>query len=510
MNTEEKIAEQAAEIARLNAALANRKAKIAELMGEAARAEIAAPVRGAGGMPAPTLADTAKALVPRLQSFLDRLCNDQRAGTMFEGDGDTLRDAITLCRFAGRATAPAAPAEQVEPPSRLAIMEAALQRISRWFGEFHETGKTWDDGTPMSYGAANGSNGERDYMRQVASDASAATPAAPLPELTGLARLYVKRQTPLVAITFDDFVQYGRENGANIVNGMPWSFKYKGLPISHENDNRYLIPADNGASFNFTRDDVLVTFADGSTVPQPASEFASDYMPMTAEQPSMPAAAQPAALGAVAELDRIKRLAACATVDSFLALPEQDKRYWFAMCIDESERRKLAEERFAFLHSTNKDAEGYEYGVCKVKHDAAGQIDSFLWCVSDHSDIDAARASSSPAPARHPDDIAVDAFADAMKAKMAKQRDKGYSGWESAACDDSYLADQLFRHAQKGDPVDVGNFAMMLHQRNVEDIDIGKCVLRIAALDFAKRVASMWIPELVETAAPGASIGDKQ
>lgn len=56
----------------------------------------------------------------------------------------------------------------------------ALQKIARWHDEFPATGKTWDDGTPMSYGAANGSNGERDYMRQVALDALAASriPAA--------------------------------------------------------------------------------------------------------------------------------------------------------------------------------------------------------------------------------------------------------------------------------------------------------------------------------------------
>lgn len=94
------------------------------------------------------------------------------------------------------------------------------------------------------------------------------------------------------------------------------------------------------------------------------------------------------------ELDRIKRLAACGTVNSFLALPEQDKRYWFAQCIDESDRRKKNDVRFHFLHSTNRDAEGYEYGVCKVKHDAAGNIESFLWCASDHSDVDAAAAGS--------------------------------------------------------------------------------------------------------------------
>ena len=47
---------------------------------------------------------------------------------------------------------------------------AVITRIERWVGEFPETGRTWDDGSPMSYGEANGSNGERDYMRALARD----------------------------------------------------------------------------------------------------------------------------------------------------------------------------------------------------------------------------------------------------------------------------------------------------------------------------------------------------
>jgi hypothetical protein len=50
-------------------------------------------------------------------------------------------------------------------------LEEALEKIARWIGEFPETGDKWDDGTPVSYGAAFGSNGERDYMRTIASDA---------------------------------------------------------------------------------------------------------------------------------------------------------------------------------------------------------------------------------------------------------------------------------------------------------------------------------------------------
>lgn len=37
------------------------------------------------------------ALKNRLKSFLDRLCNDSRSGTMFEADADALREAISMC-----------------------------------------------------------------------------------------------------------------------------------------------------------------------------------------------------------------------------------------------------------------------------------------------------------------------------------------------------------------------------------------------------------------------------
>ena len=49
----------------------------------------------------------------------------------------------------------------------------ALATIRDW-SAFPETGKTWESGQPMSYGACFGSNGERDFMRKVAADALAA------------------------------------------------------------------------------------------------------------------------------------------------------------------------------------------------------------------------------------------------------------------------------------------------------------------------------------------------
>ena len=67
---------------------------------------------------------------------------------------------------------------------------------------------------------------------------------------------------------------------------------------------------------------------------------------------------------------------------------------------------------------------------------------------------------------RHPDDEAVDRFAVAMKAKLAQKRAEGRGGWENKdECGQGYLSELLAEHVRKGDPVDVANLAMMLHQR---------------------------------------------
>lgn len=66
----------------------------------------------------------------------------------------------------------------------------------------------------------------------------------------------------------------------------------------------------------------------------------------------------------------------------------------------------------------------------------------------------------------HPDDLAVDRFAAAMKAKLARKRAEGRGGWEDREqCSSWFLSRLLREHVDKGDPLDVGNLAMMLHQR---------------------------------------------
>lgn len=69
----------------------------------------------------------------------------------------------------------------------------------------------------------------------------------------------------------------------------------------------------------------------------------------------------------------------------------------------------------------------------------------------------------------HSDDFAVDRFATAMKAKLARSRQKGRGGWDDKTqCSGEHLANLLVEHLAKGNEgtlEDVANFAMMLHHR---------------------------------------------
>lgn len=78
--------------------------------------------------------------------------------------------------------------------------------------------------------------------------------------------------------------------------------------------------------------------------------------------------------------------------------------------------------------------------------------------------------------ATHPDDIAIDLFADEMKRKMRAKRAEGRSGWDDpkqvtivklmsllrAEVRSSIPARSALKHI---DPVDVGNYAMMIYTR---------------------------------------------
>lgn len=62
--------------------------------------------------------------------------------------------------------------------------------------------------------------------------------------------------------------------------------------------------------------------------------------------------------------------------------------------------------------------------------------------------------------AQHPDDDAVDTFAQALRKRMAEKREEGREGWEHSDLDELGL--KLLRSLADGNPVDVGNYAMMI------------------------------------------------
>lgn len=87
---------------------------------------------------------------------------------------------------------------------------------------------------------------------------------------------YTKRPVTIEAITFDELIALGKLQGGAIVNGMPWSFTYCGHPITHENDDCYLIPTLEG-TMKFQRGDMLITGVKGEIYPIKAEIFAATY-----------------------------------------------------------------------------------------------------------------------------------------------------------------------------------------------------------------------------------------
>lgn len=90
---------------------------------------------------------------------------------------------------------------------------------------------------------------------------------------------FKKKPVVIEAITFADLVEHGKANGGNIVNGMPWSFEYKGHPITHENDECYLIPTLEG-THHMTPNDMLITGIKGEIYPCKIDIFEATYDPV--------------------------------------------------------------------------------------------------------------------------------------------------------------------------------------------------------------------------------------
>lgn len=74
-----------------------------------------------------------------------------------------------------------------------------------------------------------------------------------------------KIELVIQAISFDDLIRYGQSSTKNLVKGMPWSFEFKGRVITHETDECYLIPSDNGF-IRFTPDYMLLMSSDAAGI----------------------------------------------------------------------------------------------------------------------------------------------------------------------------------------------------------------------------------------------------
>lgn len=90
---------------------------------------------------------------------------------------------------------------------------------------------------------------------------------------------YRKKPVVIEAITFEELIAYGIAVGANIVNGMPWAFFYEGYPITHENDNCYLIQTLEG-TMKMERRDMLITGVKGEIYPCKPDIFEQTYEPV--------------------------------------------------------------------------------------------------------------------------------------------------------------------------------------------------------------------------------------
>lgn len=67
-----------------------------------------------------------------------------------------------------------------------------------------------------------------------------------------------------IGVTFGELIAHGRNVTPpnQLINGMPWSFLYKGLSVTHETDICYLISHPSGPSRVFELGDTLYIYSD--------------------------------------------------------------------------------------------------------------------------------------------------------------------------------------------------------------------------------------------------------
>lgn len=88
-----------------------------------------------------------------------------------------------------------------------------------------------------------------------------------------------ERSVIVEAITFDELIEHARSNGSKnpfMADGLPWSFTYQGYPVSHENDECYLINTEDGTQ-RVTPQDMIITNSKGIVYPLRINVFDATY-----------------------------------------------------------------------------------------------------------------------------------------------------------------------------------------------------------------------------------------
>ena len=90
--------------------------------------------------------------------------------------------------------------------------------------------------------------------------------------------LYNRKPTKAVeALTFDEFVEFGRQNAVSMVNNVPWNFIYNNLPVTHSNDECYLIPSLIAGDFYEMTPNDMIIIHDNHVVVMPVDFFTTIY-----------------------------------------------------------------------------------------------------------------------------------------------------------------------------------------------------------------------------------------
>lgn len=83
----------------------------------------------------------------------------------------------------------------------------------------------------------------------------------------------------LEAISFQEFIDYGKRNTENIYNGIPWSFDFLGRKVTHETDDSYIISSYDGTNLLFTKNQMLL-IENNELVPMNIDQFNQTCEPL--------------------------------------------------------------------------------------------------------------------------------------------------------------------------------------------------------------------------------------